>query len=151
LWSPSEYDERQIALINYIYAIPFWKNRKGLGGWSVAETAQFQTGTPCAVGNNSVKYFTVNATAPPTGTFNLQPGVRDAIYGPGFQDWNLSLFKTFALNERSGFQFRAEVYDFPNHPNLSGPNYNPTASQFGEITGKTGLQRTLQLPLRFYS
>lgn len=34
---------------------------------------------------NSVKYFTVNAAAPPTGTFNLQPGVRDAIYRPGFQ------------------------------------------------------------------
>ena len=79
-----------------------------------------------------------------------QPGVRDSIYGPGFQDWNISLFKTFALNERSGFEFRAEAYDFPNHPNLSGPNYNPTSSQFGEITSKTELARNLQLSLRFY-
>jgi hypothetical protein len=60
------------------------------------------------------------------------------------------VFKTFAITERTGFQFRAEAYDFPNHPNLSGPSYNPTSSQFGEITGKTNLQRTLQLSLRFF-
>jgi hypothetical protein len=192
LWGPSEYDERHVVIINYIYALPFLKQNRWMGGWSIAGTAQFQTGTPCGIGvnndyagvgeygsfgcgsegqfwvlngpvtintgafagptgnANSVKYFTVNATAPATGTFNLQPGVRGSVYGPGFQDWNLSLFKTFAINERSGFQFRAEAYDFPNHPNLSGPNFTPTSAQFGEITSKTGLQRTLQLSLRFY-
>ena len=44
----------------------------------------------------------------------------------------------------------SECYDFPNHPNLSGPNLNPTSSQFGEITGKSGLVRAMQLSLRFY-
>ena len=196
LWGPSEYDERHVAIINWIYAIPFLKNNtqvegKVLGGWSLAGTAQFQTGTPCGVGANndyagvgedgsfgcgtegqfwvlngpatintgafagpvttssSPRYFTVNATAPPTGTFNLQSGVRDSIYGPGFQDWNLSLFKSFIVNERAKFEFRAEAYDFPNHPNLSGPQYNPTSSQFGMITSKTNLARNLQLSLRF--
>ena len=99
---------------------------------------------------NSVKYFTANVSAPASGTFNLQPGVRDSVYQPGLQDWNVALFKTFVVNERAGFQFRAEAYDFINHPNLSGPNLNPTSSQFGEITGKTGLARNLQLSLRFY-
>ena len=196
LWGPSEYDERHIAIINYIYAIPFLKNDnqlegKLLGGWSIAGTAQFQTGTPCGVGANndyagvgedgsfgcgsegqfwvlngpvsintgafagpvtnssSPRYFTVSASAPPTGTFNLAPGVRDSIYGPGFQDWNLSLFKTFVVNERARFEFRAEAYDFPNHPNLAAPNFTPTSSQFGMITSKTNLARNLQLSLRF--
>ena len=99
--------------------------------------------------SSSPRYFTVSASAPPTGTFNLVSGVRDSIYGPGFQDWNLSLFKTFVVNERIHFQFRAEAYDFPNHPNLSGPNYTPTSSQFGMITSKTNLARNLQLSLRF--
>jgi hypothetical protein len=100
--------------------------------------------------SSSPTYFTASATQPAPGTFNLQPGVRDSVYAPGIQDWNLSLFKKFAINERSGFQFRAEAYDFPNHANLSGPNYNPTSSQFGMITSKTGLARQLQLSLRFY-
>ena len=100
--------------------------------------------------STSPAYFTVSATQPAAGTFNLQPGVRDSVYGPGFQDWNLSLSKKFAINERSGFQLRAEAYDFLNHPNLSNPNFNPTSSQFGMITSKSGLVRQLQLSLRFY-
>jgi hypothetical protein len=192
LWAPSEYDTRHVLIFNFIYGIPFFKNNRLAGGWSLAGTAQFQTGTPCGVGTNndfagvgefgsfgcgsegqfwnlngpvtintgafagpsgnanSVKYFTASATQPTPGTFNLAKGVRDSIYGPGFQDWNLSLFKNFKVTERYGFQFRAEAYDVPNHPNLSGPNYNPTSSQFGEITSKTGLFRALQLSLRFY-
>jgi len=195
LWGPSEYDVHHIAIINYIYALPFMKNNRWLGGWSIAGTAQFQTGTPCGLGTSNdyagvgevgsfgcgsegqfwvlngpitintgayagpsgnastpanLHYFTANVSAPPTGTFNLQPGVRDSVYQPGLQDWNISLFKTFKVNERSGFEFRAESYDFPNHPNLNGPNLNPTSSQFGEITGKTGLVRAMQLSLRFY-
>jgi hypothetical protein len=48
-------------------------------------------------------------TAPASGTFNLQR-VRDIIYQPGFQNWNLGLFKAFPINERMGFQFRAETW-----------------------------------------
>jgi Carboxypeptidase regulatory-like domain/TonB-dependent Receptor Plug Domain len=192
LWGPSEYDRRHVVIINYIYAIPFMKKNKAIGGWSIAGTAQFQTGTPCGIGTNndfagvgeygsfgcgsegqfwnlngpvtintgayagpsgnasSPKYFTANVSQPAAGTFNLQPGVRDSVYQPGLQDWNIAMFKTFAINDRAGFQFRAEAYDFINHPNLSGPNLNPTSSQFGEITSKTGLARNLQLSLRFY-
>jgi hypothetical protein len=100
--------------------------------------------------SSSPRYFTANATQPAAGTFNLQSGVRDAVYQPGLQDWNIGLLKDFQLNERSGFQFRAEAYDFINHANLSGPNLNPTSSQFGMITSKTGLARNLQLSLRFH-
>ena len=197
LWGPSEYDTRHMVLVNYIYDLPFFAHDthalgKALGGWEIAGTAQFQTGTPCGIGTNndfagvgefgsfgcgsegqfwtlngpvqintgafagpvttssSPKYFTANVSQPAAGTFNLQPGVRDSVYQPGFQDWNLALDKRFTINERSGFEFRAEAYDFINHANLSGPNLNPTSGQFGMITSKTGLSRNLQLSLRFY-
>jgi hypothetical protein len=88
-------------------------------------------------------------TQPAAGTINLQPGVRNSVYGPGFQDWNLALFKRFVVSEKTAFQFRAEAYDFVNHPNLGAPNYNPTSPQFGEVTSKTNLARNLQLSLRF--
>lgn len=88
-------------------------------------------------------------TPPAKGTFNLQHGIRDAIYGPGFQDWNAGLFKRFAVNEHNAFEFRAEAYDVFNHPNWSGPNMTPGNSSFGKVTSKTGLSRQLQLSLRY--
>lgn len=107
-------------------------------------------------GANSPKYFATTTssgaalfTQPAAGTFNLQNGVRDEIYQPGFQNWNLGLFKKFPVNERMAFQFRAEAYNFINHPNWGGLNFNPTSSQFGEVTSKaTTNPRNLQLSLR---
>jgi hypothetical protein len=111
-----------------------------------------------AGGGSTAHYFNVTVpgtsntplfTAPAAGTFNLSKGVRNSIYQPGFQDWNLSLFKTFAIKESQRLEFRAEAFDVNNHPNWSGPNLNPTSSTFGEVTGKTGLARNLQLSLRY--
>ena len=87
-------------------------------------------------------------TQPAAGTFNLQRGVRDSIYQPGYQDWNLSLKKRFGITETANTEFTADAYNFINHPNWSGPNLNPTSGQFGEVTGKsTSNPRTLQLGL----
>jgi hypothetical protein len=95
-------------------------------------------------------------TKPAIGTFNSQFGVRNEIYGPGFQNWNLALFKQFIINRETGFEFRAEAYNFINHPNWAqigqagGLNLTPTSSQFGEVTQKsTTNPRTLQLSLRY--
>jgi hypothetical protein len=95
-------------------------------------------------------------TKPATGTFNSQFGIRDEIYGPGFQNWNLALFKKFPIYRETGFEFRAEAYNFINHPNWAqigqtgGLNLIPTSSQFGEVTQKsTTNPRTLQISLRY--
>jgi hypothetical protein len=97
-------------------------------------------------------------TLPPPGTFNTQR-VRGLIYQPGFQNWNLGLFKAFPIDEQRGFQFRAEAFNFINHPNWGGGsgggvNFNPTSSNFGKVTtkggGVGGGERNLQLSLRFY-
>jgi len=120
--------------------------------WNLGGPVSYNTGAFAGPAGNqsSTHYFTVAATQPTANTFVLANGVRDSVYQPGFQDWNISLFKTFKINERTGFQFRAECYDFPNHPNLSGPGLNPTSGTYGLITSKTGLFRALQLSLRYY-
>jgi hypothetical protein len=94
------------------------------------------------------RYFTVTVSPPPAGGFNLQHGVRDSIYAPGLQDWNIGLLKNFPVTEKTFFEFRAEAYNFINHPNLPA-NWVATSGQFGMITGKTSLARKLQLSLRF--
>jgi Carboxypeptidase regulatory-like domain len=112
-------------------------------------------GTPKILGNfGSGKWFdTSGFSQPPKGTFNTQL-VRDVIYQPGFNNWNFGLFKTFPIRESMGLQFRAEAFNFLNHPNWGGSsgggvNFNPTSSTFGEVTTK-GSERNIQLSLRFY-
>lgn len=111
-------------------------------------------GYPLLAGQAAPHYFsTTNAdgtsifTAPTLGTFNHQQGVRDSIYQPGYQDWNLSLKKKFGITEHTSAEFTTEAYDFINHANWSGPQLNPTSTQFGEVTGKSNLSRTLQVGL----
>jgi hypothetical protein len=207
LWAPAEYDTRNILIINYLYALPFFKGEhnllgEALGGWEISGSSQFQGGTPCGIGTNNDfagvgefgsfgcgsegQFWTINGsprhvggfsgasgtgskwfattnadgssifTPPAAGTFNLQNGVRDNIYGPGLQNWNLALLKTFPFFRENAFEFRAEAYNFINHPNLAaigasgGLNLTPTSPQFGEVTGKSSTNpRTLQVGARY--
>ena len=90
-------------------------------------------------------------TQPAKGTFVTEDGIRDVIHHPGLSNWNLGLFKKFAVTERFGFQFRAEAFNAFNHPNLSGVGLDPTnLTTFGKVTGKTDDVRNLQLSLRAY-
>jgi hypothetical protein len=88
-------------------------------------------------------------TVPAKNTFNLQPNVRSRIHNPGFQNWNLGLYKKFAITETLGFQFRAQAFDAFNHPNWNGADFNPTSATFGKTTAKSN-ERNFQLSLRFY-
>jgi hypothetical protein len=89
-------------------------------------------------------------TEPAAGTFNLQHEVRDDILEPGIENWSLAMIKSFPLTERTGFELRAEAYNFINHPNWSTPGLNPTPGTFGEVTGKNSNNRTPQLGARFH-
>ena len=89
-------------------------------------------------------------TRPAAGTFATGQ-VRNLIHRPGFQNWNLGLFKRFVVTEGTGFQFRAEAFNFANHPNwsMSATNFNPSSGTFGKVTTKES-ERNFQLSLRFY-
>jgi hypothetical protein len=100
-------------------------------------------------------WFNVSAyTEPARGTFGRQ--VRGSIRGPGFQSWDIALLKTFPLGGTRRIQVRAELFNFPNHPNLGWPSateaynagfINPTSANFGRVTGKGG-ERNIQLGLK---
>jgi hypothetical protein len=42
---------------------------------------------------------------------------RNLIRGPGFQNWDISIFKNIPLGERYRFEFRAEFFNIWNHVN----------------------------------
>ena len=69
----------------------------------------------------------------------------DALRGPGRDNWNLSLFKTFVINESRGseFQFRAESFNTWNHTQFGG------AGQNGGFSNNLGAGNNLQITNAF--
>jgi len=94
LWGPSDFDTRHVAVINFIYELPFFKGSKGLnrtllGGWQVSGVTQFQTGTPgkvatgddfAGVGTASgAQFWQINGNVSTTGQFT-NPGETSTDY-----------------------------------------------------------------------
>lgn len=77
---------------------------------------------------------------------------RNRLVGPNFSQLDTSFFKTFQVTERVNAQFRAEIFNLPNHTNLGQPN--PCVDCPG-IAGRIFatfpqyLPRQAQLALRF--
>jgi Carboxypeptidase regulatory-like domain len=108
-------------------------------------------------------WFRVAVSEPARGTFSTQK-FRNFIYGPGFQNHNIGFFKEFAITENHRIQFRAEAFNWLNHPNwgggtgtgtydfnpgtASGIDLNPRNTTFGKLTTK-GSERQLQFALRY--
>ena len=59
---------------------------------------------------------------------------RNQFRGPGYWNYNMSLFRTFRLPNRMRLQFRAEGFNLPNNPFWSSPNGDVTSSNFMRIT-----------------
>lgn len=65
----------------------------------------------------------------------LGTATRNSVVGPGFMQWDMSFGKKFQIGERSSLQFRAEIFNFLNHPNFGLPAnqlYVPTP-QFASL------------------
>src|SRR5262249_16743835 len=85
---------------------------------------------------------------PAAGTFGNEK--RNTLRNPGDMQWDLAIFKNFALGAGTQkLQFRAECFNFLNHPNLSGPNTDITNPNFGPAITKEGTRRDIQLALRY--
>jgi hypothetical protein len=109
---------------------------------------QLSGGVVNGVATDQNFWFNPAAYARPTaGTFGNTP--RNNMYGPKSQQWDIALFKNIPVYHGQTVQFRAEMFNFPNHPNLSGPSTDPTNAQFGRITSKDGSRRDVQLSLRY--
>jgi Carboxypeptidase regulatory-like domain/TonB-dependent Receptor Plug Domain len=86
---------------------------------------------------------------------------RNSIYGPGVDNWNMSLFKNFNFTESTRIQLRFEAYNVFNHtqwgtinnglssPSPGIPFSGANAGSSGQITS-TRDPRLLQLGGKFY-
>jgi hypothetical protein len=55
------------------------------------------------------------------GTRHFGNEGRDSLRGPAFKEFNFAIYKTTQLTERLNMQFRADLFNLPNHPNFANP------------------------------
>jgi hypothetical protein len=77
---------------------------------------------------------------------------RDPIVGPGTNNWNLSLRKSFKMpyNEAHSLEFRAEAFNTFNRPQFSNPDSGLGDGAFGQVTSTKLDNREMQLALKYY-
>ncbi|HEX7961491.1 MAG TPA: hypothetical protein VF493_16335, partial [Terriglobales bacterium] len=111
-----------------------------------------------SVGNNTIQWFDPSAFARnfiPGSTTAIFGNVRkNALRGPGRDNWNMALFKQIAFTERLRSEFRVEAYNVWNHTQFKGDVNNGginTGIGGGADTGKITSAydpRTLQLGVK---
>jgi hypothetical protein len=100
-------------------------------------------------------WFNKSAFAAPTaewaggGNHGFGTAGKDAIVGPGLQNWNLSLFKTFPITEAGPkIELRFESFNTFNHTQFNGLDTSFTDSNFGQVTSSLD-PRVLQFGGKF--
>jgi hypothetical protein len=162
---------------SYLYPLPFWQNgdtwyKKVLGGWEVSGITTFQSGRPlnttingdpAGIGTSGnqrpnlvgdpklpadqrteLRWFNTAAFAAPATFGNLG---FNAVRGPGYQNWDISLKKFFPITEKIKTEFRFEMFNAFNHVNYWTIGTTLVNANFGQVTQATD-PRILQLALR---
>ncbi|HYV61698.1 MAG TPA: carboxypeptidase regulatory-like domain-containing protein [Bryobacteraceae bacterium] len=150
-------DIPRVFALGWVYDIPrVWK----ISGWQLAGLVRVQAGDAVpvsqATNNNSslgyavqrpnrvsdpnefagrtvAKYFNTAAFAP-AGPFVIGTSSRDPVRGPGLQNADVMIGKTFRITERMSLEFRAEAFNVSNTPPLNDPNGSFGSPAFGSIT-----------------
>jgi hypothetical protein len=131
-------------------------DRAGVGDGSIGQPVDL-VGDPHAntngqFSNGSDQNFVFNPAAfaqVPVGANRFGNSPRNILRNPGDQQWDIAFFKNFTVAATHKVQFRVEIFNFPNHPNLSGPEGDITNPNFGRSVTKDGNRRDIQLALRY--
>jgi hypothetical protein len=180
-YGPSPLDRRHIAIVNFIYQLPFLRGkdtspilRSTVGGWEISGIGTLETGMPLSIGlagsqssnglangtnrpdvsgsvstpHTLLDWFSPSAfSLPALGAWGNFPA--RSIYGPGRDNWNLSLFKSFNFSEARGsrLEIRLETFNAFNHTQYQNISTSFGDSRFGQVTS-TYNPRNVQLGVK---
>jgi hypothetical protein len=105
---------------------------------------------PTFFGFLPVPYQALNFAYAQPGAGSFGNAGRNSVRGPGFANYNVSLFRSFVFYEQSRIEFRAEAYNLTNSPHFANPIGNVSSANFGQSTNTLSFapERRLQLALR---
>jgi hypothetical protein len=143
---------------------------KLLSGWQLTGIMAFGTGEPFSVtftsqvlgwpssradivgdpdisNRSTARWFNPDAFAVPA-QFAYGNSPRNLLFGPGYFDWDVGIFKNTTIRENVVLEFRGEFFNFLNHANFGIPSANISVpSTVGRISGATDA-RTIQFGMR---
>jgi hypothetical protein len=94
---------------------------------------------------NTAAFTAIPATL--SGTFGNEQ--RNQLYGPGFQNFDMTFQRQIKLGQRLAANLRWDIFNVFNTVNFGLPNKDiGTPSTFGTISGLASDPRTMQLALR---
>ncbi len=73
---------------------------------------------------------------------------RNIAQGPGYTNWDFSLFKNIRVTESKELQFRAEFFNILNHTNFRNPDSDMNSQTFNQIL-EAQPPRLIQFALKF--
>jgi hypothetical protein len=186
-YASAGYDQPNVITLDFVYMLPKTKSsnliaKQAVNGWELSSMIRSQSGMPINITSNGnlmgvnagSQYPTLNGNAyagqnsfqwlnpaaftrPADGSYGTLG--RNALRMPGVRNVDVNMVKNFNFTEAIKLQFRAEVFNLFNHPQVWGLNTgfsadNPggaisaTAKNFGQASSYRDA-RTLQLALRF--
>jgi hypothetical protein len=103
------------------------------------------------------RWFNTSCFARPSGRGDEGTHPNSHFYGPGSQNWDLTMTKSIQLRGSQSLQFRAEVYNLFNQTPWTNVNtaarFDPAGNQinqaFGTVMPSNLSPRVVQLSLRF--
>lgn len=150
-------DIPRVFSAGWVYDVPrVWK----LSGWQVAGLVRVQSGDalPVTQATNNLSAFGYAVQRPNrvsnpndfstrsasawfdksafvgAGQYVIGNSSRNPVSGPGLQNADIMIGKTFRITDRVKFEFRAEVFNVTNTPPLNDPNGSFGSAAFGTIT-----------------
>jgi hypothetical protein len=139
-------------------------NNKSILGTNAQQLNPLVTCNPSS-GLGPHQFVNTKCFAPPVTPGTNGPTLLPVSYGPHYFNSDLAVFKNFDISEGRKLQFRAQAYNFLNHPLYSFPSgsdltlqfvQDPVTQQitqgnadFGTSTQKQGA-RTVEFAAKFY-
>ena len=168
-YAKAGFDRTHVFSVDYVYELPSLAKQNGflkstINGWQLAGITRFATGTPLNIGSNGnlgtlggapranylggqiypdnqsrLEFFNPLVFGRPLdGQFgNLG---RNALVGPGINQWDISVYKNTRITERVQAQIRVETFNTFNHTQWAGINTGISAANPGTAvsTGTIG-------------
>lgn len=173
---PLDIDNRHRFTANFVYELPFLRADNTMsrlvGGWQVAGVLTLRSGqalTPRITQDRSQTFLLADrpdiigdwkADSPDPSAWFSKSAFRlpapltfgnagtGSLVGPSFKALDFSLAKNFRVAESKRFEFRAEFFNFTNHPNFARPELAFDNANFG-VVSQALESRQIQFGLKF--